>query len=436
MPDDDRDNLRSPRIAVGNPRRATARLRARLESEPVRAALYFALGAVTASIVALIWSAGDMTLPEREPAMRPAIASLADPVTGALAEISADSYVFHWRDRDGVLFRAAVDADPFRQYAAEQNQRIDEARVRQRQDTVGRLRVDLRPVLDGVQARVADYGDWMYNWWTAWILLGQAIGWTWEGLLEGQIRTLPDAVQTRLTAEIRERYNAVVLRSEVVEPQIQALIDRAVAGVQREVVRACGRNDDALRTFIEHQARQIERKDAGKAWTTVEKADIAFADVASTCRFFNPDDQSSLVALLLVDRPMSHVDAGVNDVIVRLSRPFATKLISFMVLPVATTAVAGGVAIPFIGVPAGALAGVLAGGVVGAMVIGFSASAAVDWLLTRADEHFSRDDFEANLRNAVTAATVKFEAKMSTTVEQYVDRQYQQVLSTMLGRAT
>ena len=130
---------------------------------------------------------------------------------------------------------------------------------------------------------------------------------------------------------------------------------------------------------------------------------------------------------------MSNLDASVDKVIVRLSRPFATKLISFMVLPVITTVVAGGIAIPFVGVPAGALAGLLAGGTVNALVIGFSASAAVDWLLTRTDEALSRQAFEVELRGAVRQAADSFEALVVRTMEQYVERENHQLAVNAFG---
>ena len=108
-------------------------------------------------------------------------------------------------------------------------------------------------------------------------------------------------------------------------------------------------------------------------------------------------------------------------------------VISHMVLPVITTAVAGGIAIPFIGVPAGALAGLLAGGAMNALIIGFSASAAVDWLLTRTDEAFSRESFEFELRSAVKQAADSFEARVVSTMAQYVEREYRQLAVAAFG---
>ena len=140
-----------------------------------------------------------------------------------------------------------------------------------------------------------------------------------------------------------------------------------------------------------------------------------------------------LVDELLAEKPMGDLDDGVNDVILRLSRPFATKLVSFIALPLTATAIAGGIALPFVGLAGGAFAGVLAGGAVGALIIGFSASTAVDWLLTRADEAISRENFEGNLRRAVNLAATRFEERVSVALQKHVTAQYAQVTSTILG---
>ena len=95
---------------------------------------------------------------------------------------------------------------------------------------------------------------------------------------------------------------------------------------------------------------------------------------------------------------------------------------------------AGGIAVPFVGLPAGAVAALLAGGTLSALVIGFSSSAAVDWLLTRADEALSRQAFEVDLRRAVKRAADNFEIRVASTMRQYVERQYQQLALNAFGR--
>jgi hypothetical protein len=215
---------------------------------------------------------------------------------------------------------------------------------------------------------------------------------------------------------------------------MQALLDRAVGGVQREILQICGRNNALLSRYIRDEAREVERLDPRQGWTPVAAPADAVADVASTCGFLGAEEGNRLVGELMATKPMSNLDAGVNEVIVRLSRPFATKLVSFMVLPVVATALAGGVAIPIVGFPAGVLAGLLTGGAVSALVVGFSTSAAVDWILTRTDEAFSRQTFEGNLRKAVTTAADDFESRVADAVERYVNRQYLKIATTMAGR--
>jgi hypothetical protein len=85
---------------------------------------------------------------------------------------------------------------------------------------------------------------------------------------------------------------------------------------------------------------------------------------------------------------LTAADSPINDVILRLARPFATKLISFLVLPIIVAAVLGGFLLPLFGLLPNVLANVVTGiltGAAGALVIGFVASTAVDWVLSRTD---------------------------------------------------
>ncbi len=433
MADDDSDTPEPPSIINGGIKALMHGLRQRLATPKARAGLFFVLGAITASVVVLLSLVEEPGLSELNPALPRAEGEQVAVVASAWAEAKGPQHIFHWTARDGSLLRAKVNADEYKRYAAAQQQRIDIAKTRLTRETDAWVRGRLRPALTDIEARIVDYGDWMYNWWTAWILLGQAFGWTWQGLLDGEIKNLPNIVHARLIEEIRGQYDRVVLRFEILEPQMQALVDRAVAGVQREILQICGPMEDARQNFVRGQAREIERNVPGTGWVALAKDDATATTLAPTCGTFDAADEVKLTAVLLENRPMSNLDAGVDTVIVRLSRPFATKLISYMVLPVVTTAIAGGIAVPFVGLPAGALAGLLAGGALSALIIGTSASAAVDWLLTRADEALSRKTFEADLRTAVKRAAGTFEARVVRTLGQYVELQYRQLARTAYG---
>ena len=132
-------------------------------------------------------------------------------------------------------------------------------------------------------------------------------------------------------------------------------------------------------------------------------------------------------------------DSPVNDVILRLARPFATKLISFVVLPVIIAAILGGILLPLFSQLPGVLANVVTGvltGAFGALIIGLGASASVDWLLNRTDATLNRAGFEASVRKAIISAEHDFETRVLDAQRRPIDRQMQALASEMAGKIT
>jgi hypothetical protein len=83
------------------------------------------------------------------------------------------------------------------------------------------------------------------------------------------------------------------------------------------------------------------------------------------------------------------------------------------------------------------ISGVVTGiitGAAGALIIGFSASASVDWLLNRTDEALSRPQFEADVRDAVAAAEADFESKVLGVERRSIERHFQDVAAAVTGR--
>jgi len=130
-------------------------------------------------------------------------------------------------------------------------------------------------------------------------------------------------------------------------------------------------------------------------------------------------------------------DSPVNDVILRLARPFATKLISFVVLPVIVAAILGGILLPLFGQLPGVLANVITGvltGAVGALIIGLAASASIDWVLNRTDATLNRAGFEASVRKAIIATERSFETRVLDAQEGPLKRQIEALATAMAGK--
>jgi hypothetical protein len=148
-------------------------------------------------------------------------------------------------------------------------------------------------------------------------------------------------------------------------------------------------------------------------------------------RPFNPTDVQPSLAVSAATDP-------VNEVVLRLARPFATKLISFVLLPGIIAAVLGGFILPLFRLLPNIISGIIVGvltGAFGAMVIGFASGASVDLLLSRTDEAINRPQFEVSARKAVVAVQADFETRVISAEQRAIDEALKARLVTLAGEA-
>jgi hypothetical protein len=398
-----------------------------------------AVGFFVLLLVVLVWRTAQSP-PSAERATTAPAASPAAP-TGALASNPAGSSytIFAWRDGQGTLRRAAIDTaryDAFtlttrRQFEADQ-QALAAGRSK-------RLRAGLAPLFDEIDERVSDYADWAFNWWTSWILLARTFGWTWDGLTSGSPLTLPDRVQVQLVAAVQEQFDGLVLQPPVLEPKIDVALNGTLVAMTEDLLGNCAKYQPVLADFVRREAQRVERRDPAQGWIPDPLWDRNAATFQPLCDPVAVVDDKALRAELPVLLELKTADSPVNDVILRLARPFATKLISFIVLPVIIAAILGGILLPLFSQLPSVLANVITGvltGALGALVIGSAASASVDWVLSRTDAAFNRAGFEATVRKAIISVERDFETRVLDAQQRAADRQLQALANAMAGRLT
>jgi hypothetical protein len=346
--------------------------------------------------------------------------------------------IFLWRDDQGVLRRTAVDSARYDEFVAAEQRQIDEDGRAMAAARSSRLRAALAPLFAEIDERVPGYADWVFDWWTSWILLARTFRWTWDDFMTGPPFELPDRVQTQLVAEVREQFVGRVLEPQALGPSFDATLDASLAAWREELAAGCGKYQRALAQFVRREATQVERQDAAQGWLPDSSWDRAAAGFRPLC---DPAEAVGEAAL----RPefprlfeLTAADSPVNDVILRLARPFATKLISFLVLPIVVAAVLGGFLLPLFGLLPNVLANVVTGiltGAAGALVIGFVASTAVDWVLSRTDAALNRAGFEASVHKAVSAAEQDFATRVLDIQQRATERQWQAMATALTGKA-
>jgi hypothetical protein len=202
-------------------------------------------------------------------------------------------------------------------------------------------------------------------------------------------------------------------------------------------LQSCRNYQNGLGEFVRREARRVERLDGTKGWAPDPAWDPDKAAFQPVCPAPDPAETTAMQPQLEASLMAMSSGGPVDDVILRMARPFATKLISFVVLPIIVTALLGGLVLPLFGLLPNIISGVVTGvitGAAGALIIGFSASASVDWLLNRTDEVLSRPQFEADVGNAVVAAEADFESKVLDIERESIERQLRDVTATVIGR--
>ena len=344
--------------------------------------------------------------------------------------------IFNWKDDAGVAHRAAVPRDDYLAYLAPLRDAVE--RDRQTAMSVGTqaLADEVVPVFDQMQTRVSQYADWAFDWWTSWILLGRAFGWTWDNLREGHILTLPDRVQAQLTGAIKDRFRDLALRPDVTDPKLAAIVEHSWAAAGGALTQNCAELQTSLTGFVKRSAQRTERRDLPQGWLPDPSWEPATATFRSICisQPLGPMNPSDIQVTLQAADGTGPID----DVVLRLARPFATKLISFVVLPGIIAAVVGGFVLPLFRLLPNIISGVIIGiltGAFGAIIIGFAASASVDLLLSRTDEALNRPQFEASARKAVIAVQADFETRAISAEQRAIDDRVKALLVALAGEA-
>ncbi len=236
---------------------------------------------------------------------------------------------------------------------------------------------------------------------------------------------------------IQQQFDALVLESVTTEAKLAPAIDRSRVAAQTEWLRGCRKYQDGMGDFVRQEARRVERYDAVQGWLPEPDWNGRKATFQTICRPAGPLEDTVLRPEITASLTAMSSGGPVDDVILRMARPFATKLISFVVLPIIVTALIGGLVLPLFGLLPNIISGVVTGiitGAAGALIIGFSASASVDWLLNRTDEALSRPQFEADVHTAVVTAEASFEGKILDAQRRSIERQIAAVTFALTGQ--
>lgn len=317
-----------------------------------------------------------------------------------------------WGSGDTLLYRATVrgrDLDAFVEANRLQAERLRDHVEREFRD---RLAVELEPVFVDVDRRVSEYGEWVFNWWTSYILMVRGVGAIWHQLTSNGQQSFEQAVERVMADAIKERFIEIVLPPERFRPALQRAVVRATAGTARALQDACEDTRQRFLAVLATPGSTVERRLGDGTWVPGRDA-LERSAVAANCSTSGDMLERTIAELQTAVASTFGNTGAIDDVAIRITRPAVTTLVSAGLSASSLAAIATGIGIPAALVATPAMAAVLTK----------SAFTLVDLMLSELDEALNRVSFEAVVRDAVGRARLEFEQVSQKAVREAVNRE-------------
>ncbi|HYH20146.1 MAG TPA: hypothetical protein VD995_16160 [Azospirillum sp.] len=311
-----------------------------------------------------------------------------------------------WTGVDGRPRRTEVDADRLEAFHNALATRLAEHRA-MLADHAGQIaRDEFSPVFIQLDARVPAYTEWVFNWWTSYILLTRGLVAGVDRLVRGDLPGIQPAVQETLTNYVRAEY-ALITQPDDMRPEITAAVKAAIRELDRDVGKICGQYGQEFRNFVLAHGGAIEAAAEPGRWAPVARDGVELSAWPSLCI---PPAGLPAVPAELYERALQ-LDGQINSVLIRLSRPIATTAVSLSVSASGIMAFLAGFGLPV----------AVLGGPVLVFVVAKSVFYVADFLLSELDAAFNRRDFEAAVRQSLRRSEEDSEALLTRMLQQRLD---------------
>lgn len=318
-----------------------------------------------------------------------------------------------WEAGPGITYRASVRAravDEFqafnRAWGEGLRQRL-EARFRER------LTVEMSPVFVEVDRRIPEYGEWVFNWWTSYILMVKGMGAIVTQVADGSEQTLQEVSERVMADAIKQRYIEIVLSPERFRPALRQAVTRAAAETVQELGAACEEMRGRFVTLLSEHGHDIELRTAAGGWLA-DRGWQARLTRDSYCAAPGVHVRGAVAALDASTPTTFGATGGIDEVAIRITRPFVTTMVSAGLSASSLAGLATAIGIPAALVATPAMAAVLTK----------SAFTLVDLMLSELDEALNRTTFEATVHDAVTRARGEFERDAAGTLRRALEQEF------------
>ncbi|HEY0833656.1 MAG TPA: hypothetical protein VGE72_07075, partial [Azospirillum sp.] len=311
-----------------------------------------------------------------------------------------------WTGNDGRTRRTEVEASRLEAFNHTLATHLAEHRAMLDEHAGQIARDEFSPVFIQLDARVPAYTEWVFNWWTSYILLTRGLVTGVDRLVRGDLSGIQPAVQETLTTYVRAEY-ALITQPDDMRPEITAAVKSAIRALDRDVGKVCSLYGQDFRNFVLTHGGPIEVAAEPGRWTAVARDGVELSAWPNLC---TPPAGPPTVPAELYERALQ-LDGQINSVLIRLSRPIATTAVSLSVSASGIMAFLAGFGLPI----------AVVGGPILVFVVAKSVFYVADFLLSELDAAFNRRDFEAAVRQSLRRSEEDSEALLARLLKQRLD---------------
>lgn len=318
-----------------------------------------------------------------------------------------------YRNQNGEVVRVLVDVEAFSAFAVDTFAHLERAKRDALARVAAHVETALGPVRMEAEARVPRYADWYFAWPTGYAIMGEAAKSLANHAMATEVMYLKDQITYDVGQHVLKHYQEIVLYPEKSDAEIQRAYQSAYYAAHHDYKEVLADLDLRFQDFVGRKTTHTMPPDAeGKAaeldWesqvrklrlTTHERGNVFEAARAgmltTTGAVLGPKIATAAAAKAATGKAI--VAAG-EQMALKFAAPFVAKALS------AGASAAGAAAVGSVAGPVGTAVGVGVG-------------VAVDYAVNKGIALATRDEFERDTRETVSATFAEWKLAMVEAIQ-------------------
>ncbi|KHD04867.1 hypothetical protein PN36_05845 [Candidatus Thiomargarita nelsonii] len=163
-----------------------------------------------------------------------------------------------YKNKDGKKVRVIADAQEYSEFVNQQVTHLENDRSQILAKTKTQLDEKLTSVFDKMRGRVEQFADWYFAYTTTYKILWEATTSATKHVVSTEAMSLSEAVSYDVEKYLHKRYEDIVLRPEIFDPQLQMAYRKALEAAHENYVDVLSKRQANFQAFVSKYTSHLE----------------------------------------------------------------------------------------------------------------------------------------------------------------------------------